>query len=100
MRGMFEIRFTPEAIDDLRTYSTPERKRIMEGIDACLRHEPRRETRNNKALRPNRLAERELRVNRFRVFYDIDEGAAWVKIEAIGHKRGNRLCVRGQEFQL
>jgi len=44
---MFEIRVTPEAIDDLRTYSTPERKRIMEGIDACLRHEPRRETRNN-----------------------------------------------------
>ena len=72
----------------------------MEGIDACLRHEPRRETRNNKALRPNRLAERELRVNRFRVFYDIDEGAAWVKIEAIGHKRGNRLYVRGREFQL
>ncbi|MDP2998293.1 MAG: type II toxin-antitoxin system RelE/ParE family toxin [Bryobacterales bacterium] len=97
---MFEIRFTPEAIDDLRTFSTPERKRIMEGIDACLRHEPHLETRNNKALRPNRLAERELRVNRFRVFYDIDEGAAWVKIEAIGHKRGSSLYVRGQEFQL
>jgi len=31
-------------IDGLRRYSTPERKRIMEGIDACLRHEPRRET--------------------------------------------------------
>ena len=37
---------------------------------------------------------------RFRIFYDIDEGKAIVKIEAIGHKRGNRLYVRGDEFQL
>ena len=100
MRGMFAIRFTTEAIDDLRTYSKADRKRILDGIDACLRHEPGRETRNNKRLRPNRLAERELRLGRFRVFYDIDEGNAWVKIEAVGHKRGNRVYVCGEEFQL
>ncbi len=64
------------------------------------KHEPGREARNNKALRPNRLAERELRIDRFRVFYDIDEGRAVVKIEANGSKRGNRLYVRGEEFQL
>jgi len=34
------------------------------------------------------------------VFYDVDQGAALVKIEAIGHKLGNRLYVRGEEFQL
>ena len=45
-------------------------------------------------------AERELRIDRFRVFFDIDEGNAVVKIEAIGDKRGNRLYVRGEEFQL
>ena len=45
----------------------------MDDIDSCLKHEPGRETRNNKKLRPNRLAERELRIDRFRVFYDIDE---------------------------
>jgi mRNA-degrading endonuclease RelE of RelBE toxin-antitoxin system len=55
---------------------------------------------NNKKLRPNRLAERELRIGRFRVFYDVDEGNAVVKIEAVGHKRGNRLYVGGEEFQL
>ena len=69
----------------------------MDQIDACLKHEPERETRNNKVLR---LAERELRIDRFRVFYDIDERKAVVKIQAIGHKRGNRLYVRGEEFQL
>ena len=72
----------------------------MDGIDSCLRHEPDRETRNNKKLRPNRLAERELRVDRFRVFYDIDDGNALVKIEAVGHKRGSRLYIGGREFQL
>jgi mRNA-degrading endonuclease RelE of RelBE toxin-antitoxin system len=97
---MFEIRLTPEAVDDLRTYSKRDRKRIMDDIESCLKHEPRRETRNNKKLRPNRLAERELRVDRFRVFYDVDQVGALVKIEAIGHKRGNRLYVRGEEFRL
>ena len=72
----------------------------MDQIDACLKHEPQLETRNNKVLRPNRLAERELRIDRFRIFYDIDEGKGAVKIEAIGHKRGHRLYVRGEEFQL
>jgi len=97
---MFEIRYTPEAIEDLSKYDRRQRRRIMDQIDACLRHEPEQETRNNKVLRPNRLAERELRIDRFRVFYDIDEGRVVVKIEAIGHKRGNRIYVRGEEFQI
>jgi len=39
-------------------------------------------------------------VERFRVFCDIDEVEAMVTIEAIGHKRGNRLHLRSEEFQL
>ena len=97
---MFEIRITPEALADLQTYSKRDRRRILDDIESCLQHEPGRETRNNKKLRPNRLAERELRTGRFRVFYDIDEGKALVKIAAIGHKRANWLYVGGEEFQL
>ena len=97
---MFEIRYTPEAVEDLSRYSRRDRKRIMDQIDSCLKHEPGRETTNNKELRPNQLAERELRIDRFRVFYDLDEGRGVVKIEAIGHKRGDRVYVRGGEFQL
>ncbi len=100
MRSMFAIKFTPEAIEDLRFYTQRDRRRIMDEIGACLKHEPSRETKNNKRLRPNRLAEWELRVDRFRIFYDIDEEKAMVKIEAIGHKRGNRLYLRSKEFQL
>ncbi len=97
---MYVIRFTPEAIQDLRVYAKRDRKRIIDEIEACLRHESSRETRNNKRLRENRLAEWELRIDRFRVFYDINEEQTVVKIEAIGHKRGNRLYLRGEEFQL
>ncbi len=97
---MFEIRLTREAVEDLRTYGNRDRRQLMDGIDACLRHEPDRETRNNKMLRPNRLAERELRLGRFRVFYDIDRVNGLVKIEAIGHKRGNLLYIGGEEFPL
>jgi mRNA-degrading endonuclease RelE of RelBE toxin-antitoxin system len=97
---MFEIRLTPEAIDDLRRYPKPDRKRIVDEVEGCLRHEPGRETKNNKKLRPNRLAERELRAGGFRVFYDLDADEAFVKIVAIGHKSGSRLFVRGEEFQL
>lgn len=97
---MFEIRFTPEVIGDLRGYNKRERRWILNEIESCLKHEPGRETRNNKKLRPNRLAERELGAERFRVFNDIDARRALVKIVAVGHKRGNRLFVRGEEFQL
>lgn len=97
---MFAIKFTPEAIEDLRSYTKRDQKRIIDEVESCLRHEPNRETRNNKRLRPNRLAEWELRVGAFRVFYDIDEAHGAVKIEAIGHKQGNCLYVRGEEFQL
>jgi mRNA-degrading endonuclease RelE of RelBE toxin-antitoxin system len=72
----------------------------MDEIESCLKYEPDRETRNNKRLRPNRLAEWELRVDRFRVFYDIDGEERAVKIEAVGHKRGNSLYLRGEEFEL
>jgi mRNA-degrading endonuclease RelE of RelBE toxin-antitoxin system len=72
----------------------------LDQIDSSPKHEPERETRNNKVLRPNRLAERELRIDRFRIFYDIEEDSAVVKIEAIGQKRGSRLHIRDEEFQL
>ncbi len=100
MRIVFAIQFTPEAIEDLRSYSKRDRRRVMDDIESSLTYEPDRETRNNKRLRPNRLAEWELRVDRFRVFYDIDGEGRAVKIEAVGHKRGNRLYLRGEEFEL
>ena len=96
----FDIVFTPEALEDLRLLRKGERTRIIEAIEEQLSHEPNNETRNRKRLRPNQTAEWVLRVDRFRVFYDIEEAARLVKIEAIGHKRGSRLFIHGEEYQL
>src|SRR2546430_16094266 len=87
----FDIAFTPEALEDLQLFRKGERTRIIEAIEEQLSHEPNHETRNRKRLRPNQMAEWVLRVDRFRVFYDIEESAHLVKVEAVGYKRGGRL---------
>ena len=39
-------------------------------------------------------------IDKFRVFYDIDENVEFVKIEAVGFKRGSMLFIRGKEYKL
>ncbi|MBA2692785.1 MAG: type II toxin-antitoxin system RelE/ParE family toxin [Rubrobacter sp.] len=83
---MFGIEFTPEALEDLRLLRAYDQRRIIESVEEQLRHQPTQETRNRKRLRPNELAEWELRIGGFRVFYDADEENALVKIEAVEYK--------------
>jgi mRNA-degrading endonuclease RelE of RelBE toxin-antitoxin system len=70
---MFQIDFTPEALEDLRLLRAYDKRRIIEAVQAQLRHQPARETQNRKRLRPNESAEWEVRIAAFRVFYDVDE---------------------------
>ncbi len=93
----YEIEFTPEALEDLSFFRKYEQKKIVTGIENQLRYEPTRETRNRKRLRPNDVAEWELRIGRYRVFYSVDKTVQIVSIEVIGFKIGNRLFVRGQK---
>jgi len=55
-------------------------------------------TRNRKHLRPNVLADWELQVDKFRIFYNADSET--VKIIALGYKTGNQLIINGKEFDL
>ena len=93
---MFDIDFTPEAKEDLKLLRKFEQQEIIDGIQKQLKHEPTVETRNRKKLRPNEVAEWEVRVGRFRVFYNVDEAAGIVIIEAIGFKIGSQLFIRGE----
>lgn len=95
---MFKIEFTTEAIEDIRMFRKHERKRIIEGIEDQLKYQPVQETRNRKKLRPNQIAEWELRIDKFRIFYDVDEGS--VRIEAVGYKKGSTLFIHGEEYRL
>lgn len=97
---MFEIEFTREAIEDLHALKRVERKLILAELESQLSSESAVETHNRKRLRPNKLAEWELRVDRFRVFFDIDPENRLIKVAAVGYKRGSRLLIRGEEYEL
>jgi mRNA-degrading endonuclease RelE of RelBE toxin-antitoxin system len=53
-------------------------------------------------LGENELSDWELRVQTFRVFYDVvtEEERQVVKIKAVGHKEHNTLFIGGKEVQL
>jgi mRNA-degrading endonuclease RelE of RelBE toxin-antitoxin system len=97
---MFNVEFTQDAIEDLQSLRKYEQQQIVDAADNQLKHEPDKETRNRKRLRPNQLAEWELRAGDCRVFYDVDAVGLEVKIVAVGVKAGNKLLIRGEEFEL
>ena len=97
---MYEIELTENARGDLLALRKRDQRLVVDGIEKQLALEPTQETRNRKLLRPNQLAEWEIRIDKFRVFYDVGDAAKLVKIVAIGSKEGNRLVIRGKEFVL
>lgn len=97
---MFEISFTPSALDDVAWFRKHEQAQILDSIEAQLSHEPTIETRNRKRLRPNQVSEWELRIGKFRVFYDVVAEDNLVEIRLIGSKTGNILHVQGKEYPL
>ncbi len=97
---MYTINISPVAEEDLKSLRKFERIEVLEGMKTRLRHEPTVKTRNRKRMEPNELAEWELRIGKFRVFYNVDTAALVVQIETIGVKVGNLLFVRGRRVEL
>ncbi|WP_233258769.1 type II toxin-antitoxin system RelE/ParE family toxin [[Phormidium] sp. ETS-05] len=60
------------------------------------------EARNRKRLGENELSDWELRIDNYRVFYDIaiEGDSTTVEIKAVGHKEHNALYIGGREVQL
>jgi mRNA-degrading endonuclease RelE of RelBE toxin-antitoxin system len=73
---------------------------LMDAIRAQLPHQALEETRNRKPLRDHPLADWELRVQKYRVFYEVDPNQSVVRIVAVGHKEHNRLLIGGEEVEL
>src|SRR5688500_11705212 len=97
---MFAVLFTESALEDIASFRKREQATIFDRIEEQLSDEPNVETRNRKKLRPNQVAEWELRIDAQRVFYDVDPSAGVVEVKMAGSKRGNKLFVRGKEFKL
>ena len=96
----FRVKFTSAALDDVAPFKKRERKAILDGIDKQLVDEPHVETRNRQRLRPNRTSEWEVRIGKYRVFYDVRQSDRIVEVKMIGEKRGNMVRVRGEEYAL
>jgi mRNA-degrading endonuclease RelE of RelBE toxin-antitoxin system len=97
---MYGIEFTQEAIRDLKSFRKFEQQIIISGIETQLKYEPTVETRNCFPMRPNDVAEWELRIDKYRVFYNVESEVQIVSIEVIGFKSGNQLFVRGKRRDL
>ncbi len=96
----YEIEYTEAALRDLSWLRRTEQVLVLAAIDRQLRHEPTVETRNRKRLRPNPVADWELRLGELRVLYNVVEVVRVVEIERVGRKPGGRLLAGGQEVDL
>ena len=97
----YTIEYSPDTLDHLRALTARQRATVLRAVVAQLTHEPAVETRNRKAMRPNSLAPRELRVGDLRIYYDVeDEPERKVLIRAVGIKERNRVRIGGKEFEI
>nr|VFJ47621.1 MAG: ParE toxin of type II toxin-antitoxin system, parDE [Candidatus Kentron sp. FM]VFJ52365.1 MAG: ParE toxin of type II toxin-antitoxin system, parDE [Candidatus Kentron sp. FM]VFK07721.1 MAG: ParE toxin of type II toxin-antitoxin system, parDE [Candidatus Kentron sp. FM] len=89
---MFTIEYAEGVVTDLRNIRTYERTRILDSIEAQLKHEPTKPARNRKMIfgltPPWEYTEPvwELRIGAYCAFYDVDGEMSVVTIRAIRHK--------------
>ena len=94
----FRITITQEAEQQLQSLSVREQRIIEAAVTTRLRDQPTLPTQAIKRLRPNPLAEFELRVGMLRVLYNVDVANAEVILLLAGRKKGNALIVKGDVF--
>ena len=92
----FQIAITADAEAQLRALPAREQRTLEAAIRARLQDRPTAPTRAIKRLRPNPLAEYELRVGALRALYNVEGNE--VVLLVVGRKVGNKLIVGGEEF--
>lgn len=93
----FRITITANAETQLHALSIREQRILETSVPARLQDRPTTPTRAIKRLRPNPLAEYELRVGDLRVLYNVEGDE--VILLVIGRKVGNKLIVDREEFR-
>lgn len=86
-------------IKDLRYFGRKLGRFILKEARKQLAQDPLMDSRQMRTLRPNALAQRELRLfGKYRVLFNVDAASRVVDMVVIGEKRGNSLIVQGREF--
>jgi mRNA-degrading endonuclease RelE of RelBE toxin-antitoxin system len=104
-RRPFTLIYAPAVKEHLKRIEAKYYSLIRRAIERQLRFEPVVGTKNRKPLKHPATFETawEIRFgpdNRFRVFYEVDQESHEVFILAVGQKKGNRLFIAGEEFEL
>jgi mRNA-degrading endonuclease RelE of RelBE toxin-antitoxin system len=94
----YRIEYDTEAVGDLRDLAAPARARVVDAIEMQLPHEPTVETRNRFRAEPNSLGDYELRVQPYRVYFDVDDESRRVVVQAVLYKPRETAYRRGKEI--
>jgi mRNA-degrading endonuclease RelE of RelBE toxin-antitoxin system len=95
----FKIKYSPAAEEHLRFLTARQQATVLNTVEKKLQHEPQRETKNRKPMRPNPLASWELRIGDLRVYYCVLlDPAPLVEILAVGIKDRNQIRIGGKEY--
>ncbi len=101
MPPAYRIEYAPDALLDLEYYHASGAPRVRAQVRARLEHEPLRDTTNNGPMRGNVFgAARRLRVQPFRVYYEVHEDRHVVRILAVCKKVRERVYRRGKEMDI
>jgi len=92
----FRITITEDADRQFRSLPARDQRILEAAILSRLEYQPSIPTKAIKRLRPNPLAEFELRAGDLRALYNVEESEVVVLI--VGRKAGNKLIVEGKEF--
>lgn len=92
----FKITITEDADRQFRSLPVRDQRMLEAALLSRLEHQPTTPTKAIKRLRPNPLAEFELRAGDLRALYNVEQDEVIVLI--VGRKVGNKLIVGGEEF--
>ena len=92
----FRLTITEDADRQFQALPAREQRMLEASIRSRLEDQPTTPTKAIKRLRPNPLAEFELRAGDLRVLYNVEGEEVILLI--VGRKVGNKLIVEGEEF--
>src|SRR5258708_10049999 len=92
----YKITITEDADRQFRALSVRDQRNLEAAILSRLEHQPTTPTKAIKRLRPNPLAEFELRAGDLRALYNVEGDEVVILI--VGRKEGNKLIVEGEEY--
>jgi mRNA-degrading endonuclease RelE of RelBE toxin-antitoxin system len=99
LRMAWSVELKESALDDLRWFGKKNGRQLLKAALERLGDDPLTETRQMKTLRPNPIADCELRLfGKYRVLFRVDVRARVVTIVLVGENRGEALLVQGKEY--